>query len=167
VRAPRTALPSTASTTCPPGRRAASCALTHPPVRGPAPPGPPRSAPARSSPGPGRPRQAPAWREAAAGRQRRSRRSPRTITLPPAPPPASTAIEDDMAGTAPGDDHEVWRFHDRRHVVPAPLSSHSQRVGLILPGQETITRLRKGRGPTALSEIALSGSKTDTAPHLG
>jgi hypothetical protein len=197
VRAPRTVLPSTASTTRPPGRRAASCALTHAPRARSSGAGSTavstrqivtRSGTVLPSPSLARSRggasaahsaiaaydRAPAstahtaTASTGASRYRRPRRSRGSGTCPSASsrpsgaaaaatgpwrlsraswPPASTVGEDDMAGTAPGDDHEVWRPHDHRHAVPARLSPRSRRVGLILPGHSTITRLRKSRGP--------------------
>jgi hypothetical protein len=189
VRAPRTVLPSTASTTRSSGRRAASCALTHAPSARSSAAGSTavstrqivtRSGTVRPSPRLARSRggasaahsaiaaydRAPAstahtaMASTGTSRYRRPRGSlgsgtcPRASSRPPGAvtatagprrlsaaswPPASTVGEDDMAGMAPGDDHEVWRPHDRRYAVPASLSPRSRRAGLILPGQDAIT----------------------------
>lgn len=65
-------------------------------------------------------------------------------------PAASPIREDDMAGTAFGGGHGVWRFHDHRRAVPAPVTPLSRRVApnplLVSPN-----RLCKGPGTRTVS----------------
>ena len=178
-RAPRTVLPSTASTIRRPGRRrAASCDLTHAPTAASKAAGSTavstRQMVARSGTAPGRPSRARSRGGASAAHSAiaaydrapasiahttMARTGARAYRIPlgsrgsgtcarassrpsgaaaatarsPRPsgaswPAASTVGEDDMAGTAPSEDHEVWKPHDHREAVPAPTSLRSRRV---------------------------------------
>jgi hypothetical protein len=77
-----------------------------------------------------------------------------------------------MAGTAPGEDHEVWKPHDHRRVVPAPVSPRPWRVGQIPAVQGTINRLRKGPGPDGLlkrftKNVLETALNEEITEHLG
>jgi hypothetical protein len=62
-----------------------------------------------------------------------------------------------MAGTAFGSDHGVWRFHDHRHAVPAPVTPTPRRVTPNPQVRTTSVEYAKALAPVARQEESAGG----------